>query len=153
MTFTEQITSFVTKADSVTTNVYRGSCKQISLDIAEESPVSTGRLLGSWSPSNGTSSSHFFSGGRSAWVKKGNRWQKETSIAEQNKAMALTNLIPRIDSEINSLTKLNDYYFTNDTDYIANAEYEGWEHTGAYHMIENAVLNWQLIVNTIARVQ
>jgi hypothetical protein len=150
MSFSEQVKNFAVKADLLTTQVFQNSCNQISVDIAEGSPVSTGRLLGSWSPSNGTLSSYKFAGGPSAWKNVGPIFWKDDSIAAANQAAAMANLLPRIESTTKALSKKEAYYFTNDTPYIKNAEHEGWANTGAYHMRENAVLNWQLIVDSKA---
>ena len=143
MNFADAIKEFAQKVETKTTNVYINSCYTISEDIAEESPVSTGRLLGQWAPNKNTAGSFFYSGGQSAW-KFG--W-KDDGIAEINKGAALASLLPRIAAVTNSLSKKEDYYFTNDTPYIQQAEHEGWQNTRAYHMRENAILNWQLIVN------
>lgn len=147
MTFAEKIKNFATKVELSTANVFRKSCDQVSVDIAEGSPVSTGRLLGSWAPSAGSQGSYRFMGGLSAW-KKG---KKDSGIEGQNRAAAMSDLMPRITSATESLSKKESYYFTNNTPYIKQAEYEGWP-TGAapYNMIENAVLNWKLIVKSKA---
>lgn len=144
MKFTDQIKKFTNKADLLTTQVYQKSCAQVSIDIAEGSPVSTGRLVGSWAPSNGSSGSYNFSGGRSAW-SHGN---KNKGIADTNKAAAMSDLKPRIGQTTENLSKKDKYYFTNDVPYIQQAEHEGWAGTDSYHMRENAVLNWKLIVDS-----
>lgn len=147
MKFSEQVKNFNEKTDLLTNQVFKGSSKQVSMDIAEGSPVSTGALLGSWAPSNGSLSSYKFQGGESAWKKTASGYVKNTGIAAQNRATAMADLKPRISSVTSGLKKSDLYYFTNDVSYIHNAEHEGWQGTKAYHMRENAVLNWQLIVN------
>lgn len=144
MKFSEQVRDFVQKTDMQTTMVYQRACKRISFDIATGTPVSTGRLLGSWSPNIGNSSSVYYAGGESAW----NNGVKDKSIATQNRSAAFNSLAPRITSTTESLSKSDIYYFTNDTPYVKQAEHDGWGRTGAYHMRENAVLNWNAIVNT-----
>jgi hypothetical protein len=151
MTFTSQIQDFAKKVDTLTTKAYQGSCYQVSYDIAEGSPVSTGRLLGSWSPAKGNMSPYHFKGGESAWVKSGRGWVKDSSIADQNRASAMSDLNGRISGTVSDLSKKEAYYFTNDTPYIKNAEHEGWQNTGAYHMRENALLNWQNIVDSVVK--
>lgn len=142
MTASDQIKKFIQKVEKKTTNVYQGACKQVSIDIAEGSPVSTGALLGSWAPSVGTSSSHKYKGGPSAWGSGG----KDDGVADQNKATALADVSSRIKSTTTTLSKQEPYYFTNDVSYIQQAEHNGWPRTDAYHMRENAILNWNAIV-------
>lgn len=125
-----------------TTNIYQGACKQVSMDIAEGSPVSTGTLLGSWAPSSGTPSSHKYKGGPSAWGSG----DKDEGIAAQNRIAALADVSTRINATTETLSKQESYYFTNDVSYVQQAEHEGWPRTGAYHMRENAILNWNAIV-------
>lgn len=147
MSCSAQIKNFVQKVERKTTNIYQRACNQVSLDIAEGSPVSTGTLLGSWAPSNGTPSSHNYVGGQSAWqFGKKNKGKKNKGIADQNKAAALANVSARIKSTTETLSKQEPYYFTNDVSYIQQAEHEGWSRTEAYHMRENAILNWNAIV-------
>lgn len=145
--FADKIKNYVTKYNLLVTKVYQNSCYEVSEDIAEGSPVSTGTLLGQWAPSKNAVGSNSYTGGPSAW-KFG--W-KDQGIAEINKGAALSDLLPRIDSVTDSLSKRDSYYFTNDTEYIKQAEYDGWEVTDAYHMRENAILNWQIIVNNAAK--
>lgn len=146
MSFADQVKKFVDKYDLVSNKVYRGSCQQVSVDIAEGTPVSTGRLLGSWSPSVNDINPNYYSGGKSAWVNN----KKVEGIADQNKAAAMSNLKPRINSTVAALTTKEKYYFTNSIPYVTNAEHEGWQRTDASHMRENAILNWQAIVNNEA---
>lgn len=146
--FNEKIQNIFAKYNLLITKVYQNSCYQVSEDIAEGSPVSTGTLLGQWSPGNNSINSYSFGGGQSAW--DANFVNKDEGIAAINKGAALSDLLPRIDSVTNSLSKKDTYYFTNDTEYIKQAEYDGWDKTDAYHMRENAILNWQLIVNNKA---
>lgn len=142
MTASDQIKKFIQKVERQTTNIYQGACAQVSMDIAEGSPVSTGALLGSWAPSNGTSSSHSYAGGPSAW----GAGDKDEGIEAQNKVIALADVSARIESTTGTLSKQEPYYFTNDVSYIQQAEHTGWPRTDAYHMRENAILNWNAIV-------
>ena len=142
--FSDQIKDSVQKYNLLITKVFQDSCYQVSEDIAEDSPVSTGRLLGQWAPSKGAVSNHSYSGGPSAWQFG---W-KDEGVAEINKGAALSDLLPRIKATTKSLSKNDIYYFANDTEYIMQAEYDGWERTPSYHMRANAIQNWQLIVNS-----
>ena len=148
MSFSEQIKDFEQKYNAKVTSVFRGACGQVSVDIAEGSPVSTGTLLGKWEPSVNSPSSNTYQGGMTAWLFN----KKDKGIANANRAQAMSNLLPRISEGVNGLSKNDTYYFTNDTHYIMMAEYEGWAaqggNAGPYHMRENAVLNWQEIVNS-----
>jgi len=144
--FSDQIKDSVQKYNLLITKVFQDSCYIISEDIAEDSPVSTGKLLGQWSPSKNAIGSHSYSGGPSAWEFG---W-KDEGKAEINKGAALSNLLPRIQATTESLSKDDTYYFANDTEYIMQAEYDGWERTPSYHMRANAIQNWQLIVNSTA---
>ena len=142
MSATDQIKKFAQKMERKTTNIYQGACKQVSMDIAEGSPVSTGTLLGSWAPSSGTPSSHNYKGGPSAW----GFGDKDEGVADQNRVAALADVSTRINATTETLSKQESYYFTNDVSYVQQAEHEGWPRTGAYHMRENAILNWNAIV-------
>lgn len=143
MSFSDDIKKFIAKYEVLSTNVYRNSCRKVSMDIAEESPVSTGHLLGSWAPAINGASSFNFKGGKSAWSGS----KKDKGIEGANRMSAMASLEPRINFTTESLTKKDTYYFTNDVDYVRNAEYEGWLNTGPYRMREMAILNWKLIVN------
>lgn len=144
--FSEQIQQSIQKYNLLVTKVFQDACYQISEDIAEDSPVSTGKLLGQWAPNKNNAKSYSYTGGQSAW-KFG--W-KDEGIAEINKGAAMSNLLPRIIAVTESLDKNDTYYLTNDTEYIMQAEYDGWERTPSYHMRANAIQNWKLIVkNTV----
>lgn len=148
MKFSDKIHETVNAYKLLITKVFQGSCYQISEDIAMGSPVSTGKLLGQWSPNKNSASNYSFSGGRSAW----HGGIKDESIADANRSAALDNLLPRIESETDSLSNNDVYYFTNDTPYVKNAEFdEGFSREGAYHMRTNAIQNWQSIVNREAK--
>ena len=148
--FVSAINKFQQKAEVLTTSVFRESCRDISVNIATKSPVSTGRLLGQWAPSAGTQSSYSFQGGASAWRRVPGGYQKDEGIAAINRGAAMGNLMPRISSAVASLNKQSAYYFTNNTPYIQNAEHEGWRGTGPYHMIETSVLGWKQTVGEVA---
>jgi hypothetical protein len=135
--------------DRQVTNVYRKSCRAISMEIAERSPVKTGRLLGSWAPSVNRMKSHYFPGN----PEEGDMFEPAfTSWArnQANRSKAMENLTPRIDSATNSMKKSSTYYFTNNTPYIRQAEYDGWIRTGPYRMVATSIINWKDIVNTAA---
>ena len=148
MAFNDDINKYITKYKVLVTNVFQRSCEQVSIDIAEGSPVSKGALLGSWTPSINGIQNDNYRGGQSAW----NHGKKNEGIASANREAALSNLIPRVDATTKSLSADDDYYFVNSTSYIKMAEYEGWESqggtTGPYHMRTNAIQNWQEIVNS-----
>jgi len=146
MTFASQIQAFAKKCDSLTTKVYQGSCHQISEDIIEESPVSTGSLIGTWTPGIGSAESDFFKGGESAWVKG----VKDEGIASANRGPAMAYAGSKLATKIPMLSKKDEYHFTNNVPYIEQAEHTGWDNTDAYHMREKALVNWQLIVDTVA---
>ncbi len=144
--FADQIKNSVDKYNLLITKIFRNSCYNVSQDIAIDSPVSTGKLLGQWAPARNSINSNSYSGGQTAWQ---NGW-KDEGIADINREIALSDLLPRIEYTTNNLSKKDTYYFTNDTPYIKQAEYDGWGNTGAYHMRANAIQNWQLIVNSAA---
>lgn len=144
--FSEQIAESINKYTLLITKVFQNSCYLISEDIAMDSPVSTGTLLGKWSPSKNEASSNSYTGGPSAW----NFGFKDEGIAGINRNSALSDLMPRIKDVTESLSKNDTYHFTNDTEYIKQAEYDGWDNTDAYHMRANAIQNWQLTVNSAA---
>jgi hypothetical protein len=154
MSFKDDIDKFVAKTNMLIDNTYRQSCQMISEDIAEETPVSTGRLLGSWAPSANSISSYDYRGGMSAWSVDERGWKKDESIANANRAAALADVSGRISSVTAGLDRHKTYYFTNDVDYVKMAEHDGWAaqggSTGPYRMREKAVLNWQAIVNEAA---
>lgn len=147
--FVSSIKKFSNKVEFLTTKVFQESCQDISINIADGSPVSTGKLLGQWAPGVGSQSSYVFQGGQSAWEKVPGGYQKNEGIAATNKNAAMANLLPRVKSETAALAKTTPYYFTNNTPYIQNAEHEGWGGTDPYHMIEQGVLAWEQIVNNI----
>ena len=148
--FVSAINKFQQKAEVLTTRVFQESCKDISINIATKSPVSTGTLLGQWAPSAGTQSTYSFQGGASAWRRVPGGYQKDEGIAMVNRGAAMGNLMPRIFTAVNALNKQSAYYFTNNTHYIQNAEHEGWQGTGPYHMIETSVLGWKQTVDEVA---
>lgn len=148
--FSEQIAESINKYNLLITKVFQDSCYLISGDIAMDSPVSTGTLLGKWSPSKNEASSNSYIGGMPAWQNVGAIYWKDESIAAQNRVTALANLTPRIKEVTGSLSKNDTYHFTNNTEYIKQAEYDGWINTDAYHMRANAIQNWQLTVNSAA---
>jgi hypothetical protein len=148
MAFKDDIDKYTTKYNMMIDQVFQKSCEQISIDIADASPVSTGRLLGSWAPSKNSIGDYNFSGGRSAWNLYG---IKSESIAAQNRTSAMANLTPRINNMTESLTKNDTYYFTNSTEYARQAEFDGWRVTSAYHMVSNSIQNWSVIVDLMAK--
>jgi hypothetical protein len=107
--------------------------------------VSTGRLLGQWAPSAGTSTKYTYTGGPSAW--KGG--VKNKAVADTNKAQAMADLSPRIGAVTEILKKTEPYYFTNDTSYVKQAEHDGWEVQGPYNMREKGRQAFVGIVNNI----
>lgn len=145
--FINKIRQFRHKVERRTTEVYRKSCADISYRIADRTPCSTGHLLGSWSPSSPNRSSYNFEGGPSAW-KKGT---KDESVANANRARAMRDLEPRIESVTSSLIKENPYYFTNGVSYARQAEYEGWEVTKGQHMVLKSKQEWTAIVNRFVK--
>ena len=144
MSFNTEIKKHIAKYDALITNIFQRACEQISIDIAEGSPVSTGTLLGRWEPSVNGAGSNNYQGGPSAWFYNG----KDEGIANANRSEAMSDLLPRIAGTVKSLSKKDAYYFTNNTPYIKQAEYDGWNKTGPYHMRTNAIQNWQEIVNS-----
>ena len=152
MSFKNDIDNFVNKTNKRITDVYRKSCEMISTDIAENTPVSTGKLLGSWSPSINTVRSYDYEGGLSAWVVGPKGFKKEESIASANKLAAFTDVASRTRSITQTLNKHDTYYFTNNVSYVKNAEHKGWTKTGPSRMRENAILNWQETVNKAAAI-
>jgi hypothetical protein len=115
------------------------------MKIANETGVSTGRLLGQWAPSAGTSTKYTYTGGPSAW--KGG--VKNKAVADTNKAQAMADLSPRIGAVTEILKKTEPYYFTNDTSYVKQAEHDGWEVQRPYNMREKGRQAFVGIVNNI----
>lgn len=152
--FATAVKNFQHKVVYRTNKVFQDSCRDVSLNIASKSPVSTGRLLGQWAPSAGSQTSHSFSGGPSAWKGVAGGYQKDEGTAAMNRGRAMGNLIPRIMSVTSALTTAQPYYFTNNTQYIQQAEHDGWRGTGPYHMIEQGKLGWkQTVLIAAARVK
>lgn len=144
--FIKNINKFRHKVDRKTNRVFQHACSNVSYSIAEKSPVSTGRLLGQWNPSAGSRARHSFQGGPSAW-RKG---QKNEAIASANRAKAMRDLSPRINSATESLDKQDNYYFTNHTDYARQAEYQGWQKTREYAMVTKASQEFRQMVDQLA---
>ena len=140
--FSEQINDAITKTKVKSEFVFRESCRQVSFDIAEKTGVSTGKLLGKWSPSINSIDDHEYSGGKSAW----SHGKKNEAVASANRTAAEANLFPRIISTTQALSLRDKYYFTNSTEYAPIAEHEGWEKTEAFRMVYNTVQEWKWIV-------
>ena len=150
MSFASQVKGFVEKADTLTTKAFQGSCYQVSYDIAEESPVSTGQLLGSWAPALNEMGAYHFEPRESAWIDTpGGDVIKVTEIEIANRAAAMQNMTSRLGAVTLALSKKDRFYLTNNTPYIMQAEHAGWEEVDAYHMREKALINWQQIVNSV----
>jgi len=147
--FGDQIKQFREKTERNTTLVFQEGCRKISYEIAEQSPCSTGKLIGQWSPSIGTPLDNNFQGGQSAWFKSGNGWEKDQGIAEANRSHAMADLAPRIETTTMSLDKKFPYYFTNHTSYARLAEYEGWKRQGPYFMITTSVGQFKIMIDEI----
>jgi hypothetical protein len=145
MEFDKAIANFRKKVDLKTTQVFQRACNQVSMKIADETGVSTGRLLGQWAPSAGTSTKYTYTGGPSAW--KGG--VKNKAVADTNKAQAMADLSPRIGAVTEILKKTEPYYFTNDTSYVKQAEHDGWEVQRPYNMREKGRQAFVGIVNNI----
>jgi hypothetical protein len=145
MEFDKAIANFRKKVDLKTTQVFQRACNQVSMKIANETGVSTGRLLGQWAPSAGTSTKYTYTGGPSAW--KGG--VKNKAVADTNKAQAMADLSPRIGAVTEILKKTEPYYFTNDTSYVKQAEHDGWEVQRPYNMREKGRQAFVGIVNNI----
>lgn len=143
--FVTDIRSFKRKVNQITDIVYRESCRDISFEIAGQTPVSKGVLLGQWNAGVGSPGIYSFEGGPSAWKKFTGGYFKDFSIADSNKAKAMSDLTPRINSAADALTKYSNYYFTNDTPYAHIIEHS----TG--HMVTNARQNWTGIVNRVVK--
>ena len=140
--FAAQVKSFAVKAMHRSDRVFQESSRSISYAIAEKSPVSTGRFLGSWSPSINTMTTHTFVGGPSAWGLGG----KNEGIASANRSRAMSHLSSKIEATAPRLTISDTYYFANSTPYSQNVEYTGWQNTGPYSPRTQAVNNWSIIV-------
>lgn len=147
--FGQQIKQFREKVDRQTTTVYQEGCRKISYAIAEDSPCSTGKLIGQWSPSIGTPIEHNFQGGQSAWYKSAEGWEKDEAIADNNRIHAMADLAPRIESTVMALDKDFPYYFTNHTSYVRLAEYKGWKKIGPYWMVTNNVGQFKMMIDEI----
>lgn len=150
MSFASQVKGFVEKADTLTTKAFQGSCYQVSYDIGEESPVSTGQLLGSWAPSANAPGNYHFAPREAAWLDSpGGAVEKVSDIESSNRATAMQNMTDRLKAVTSELTKKDSFYLTNNVSYIMKAEHTGWRATDAYHMREKALINWQQIVNSV----
>jgi hypothetical protein len=145
MEFDKAIANFRKKVDLKTTQVFQRACNQVSMKIADETGVSTGRLLGQWAPSASTSSKYSYTGGPSAWQGG----VKDEGVADSNKNRAMADLSPRINAITSVLKKTEPYYFTNDTSYVKQAEHDGWEVQGPYNMREKGRQAFVGIVNNI----
>ena len=144
MKFSEQISAFVAKTETKASIIFKNSCNRVSKEIVYGTPVSTGRLMGSWSPGINGPKSYSFKGGPSAW--NNNLTEKDSAIEAANTAAALSDVEPRIEDTTANLSWKDTYYFTNSTPWAKQAEHEGWLKTGPYNMRENAILQWNSIV-------
>jgi len=120
--FNEQIDNFVRKTKNSIKQVFQEASYQVSDKTAQETPVSTGHLLGSWSPSIGLPQPYNFEGGSSAWKGK----YKDESIASANRSAAEADLYPRLAATTEMLTLDSRFLFANDVEYAQQAEYLGW---------------------------
>lgn len=150
--FGQQIKDFREKVDRQTTTVYQEGCRKISYAIAEDSPCSTGKLIGQWSPSVGTPIEYNFQGGQSAWYKPGEGWEKDEAIADKNRTHAMADLVPRIESTVMFLDKNHPYYFTNHTSYVRLAEYKGWKKTSPYWMVTKNAGQFKMMIDEIVAI-
>jgi len=151
--FGDQIKQFREKVDRQTTTAFQEGCRRISYAIAEDSPCSTGKLIGQWSPSVGTPVEHNFQGGQSAWYKSVEGWEKDEGIADTNRTHAMADLVPRIESTVMALDKESPYYFTNHTSYVRLAEYHGWKSVGGkqgpYFMVTKNAGQFKMMIDEI----
>lgn len=145
--FLNAIAKFKQKINFMDKELFSKSCAKISNEIADNTPVSTGTLLGSWSPSVNSRTKHKYIGGRSAWIKG----KKNLEIAHTNQQKAMGNLTERLNSTLATLTPSNTYYFINGSDHAMQAEYDGWANTDAQFMVTRARQNWQGKVNEVAK--
>lgn len=153
MTFVAQFTKWTKKVKQDADDAFQNICRQTSNEIAEKTPVSTGRLLGQWSPGKNVETKNYYPGGLSAWRKVANgKTIKDSAIEQQNRQAAMANLEPRIEGAVSQLEMGDTYYFSNHTEYSLIAEYEGWNQyggkTGPYRMVGETFAGIRAIIET-----
>ena len=152
MSFVGQFKTWTKKVKKEADNAFQNICRDVSHEIAEKTPCSTGKLIGQWSPSKNTETRHDYEGGQSAWIKTATGWVKDPAIARQNRQAAMANLEPRIEGSVSQLEMGDTYYFTNHTEYSLIAEYEGWDQYGGkrgpYRMVGRTWAEIDNIVRT-----
>ena len=146
MSFLQDVNKWLVKVDYRYNQAFQNICYDFSTTVAERSPVSSGHLLGSFSPSEGTLSTHYYPGGESAWKTGPGGWFKDEAIASANREQAMADLEPRIKATTESLEGGNTFFLSNDVEYFQMAEFEGWEKTGPYRMVNTTVEDLEVII-------
>lgn len=110
--------------------VQRESCALISSKVVSRTPVDTGSLRASWTPSNGE--------------------PKATNITIR---FTTNQSQPRHDitAVINSLSIGDTYSLANGQEYVREIEYTGHSPQAPEGMMRRSIAEWQQIVNTATR--
>lgn len=147
MGFASDIYKWINKVERRADITMRGTAYNLSQTLFDNTPVSTGKLLGSWTPGINSTNTNEYSGGPSAWHKNATgNFVKDDTIAAANRAKAMNHLEPIV-SAITSMLEYDDnYILANSVSYGPQAEHEGWKHTGPYFMVENTAATFRMLV-------
>ena len=146
VSFLKEVQQWLDKVEDRCDETMRQTAKEVSQRVVDRTGVSSGRLLGSWTPSIGTPATHTYEGGPSAWIKTGEGWAKDEGVAAANKAKAKAHVEPMIRAVTESLEFSNTYYLSNNTPYAEQAENQGWSRVGPYMMMATTAAEFDLIV-------
>ena len=137
------LTSLVAKYRKSLNTVVSGSCREVSHESVELSPVLSGSLVLSWSASIGSPSENDVTlpvpdEATTPFGLWNNPREQEYKATAQDAATNVTRLI----------SPGQDYYFTNPKPYATEIEYEGVSYQKApAGMRDIAVAQWQSIVD------
>ena len=152
MSFLQDVNKWLVKVHQRYNRAFQNTARDVSMSIAEKSPVSSGKLLGRWEPAkNGPQTNNYEGAGPDAWFHGPSGWEKNEAIAQANRKQAMADLVPRIETTVQALEDGDTYYFSNDANrdgypYVLNAEFHGWRKIGPYRMVGQTEQAFQQIV-------
>lgn len=138
MIFSKAVKDWAEKVKRRADYVYSQTAQDVAESVIDKTPVSTGRLAGSWS----TDGSQYI-GGESAW--KGG--VKNDAIAARNKAAATDYATSRVKLITSFLKYADEFSLINTVPYAPQAEYIGWDKTDAALMMDRTVQEFPQIVS------
>jgi hypothetical protein len=142
--FTKQVKKWTDKVKRQADHVMQQTANSVSDIAVDETGVSTGRLMGSWTPGKNAPNAQTYQGGPSAW-DEGFQF-KDEQVAAANAEKAKSYIKPQIEAVTKTLDIEDTYYLTNPVPYARQAEYQGWENTGPYMMMHKAVSSFHTMV-------